>query len=265
MRVQFLIAFLTLLLHQQQATAESYQCVSFEYPPLISQLPGNAEPSGFAVELVQHIFQQLGAEVTVTLYPWERAMAKARLGEADCIFTVYHSAEREQFLDYSHELVIAQTIHFYARKNSSLSFNGDLGRLKGYRIGVVRQINYGPKFEQARSGMAIDEAANVEQNFRKLAAGRVDLVPSNAATAAATLSLLAFREDAAMIVRLSPPIEVVPSFIGFSKRRQLGPLRDRFDAALKKYAATAEYRHLLEKYQLEGGAEQTKAPGPAAN
>lgn len=264
MRVPTLIASLALLLHHH-ASAASYQCVSFEYPPLISQAPGSAEPSGFAVELVRRVFQQLDAEVAITLFPWERAMAKARLGEADCIFTVYRSTEREQFLDYSHELVIAQTIHLYARKQSPPPFHGDLGRLKGLRIGVVRQINYGPKFEQARSGLATDEAANVEQNFRKLAAGRVDLVPSNAATAAATLGLPGLREEAAAIVQLSPPIEVVPSFIAFSKRRQLGPLRDRFDAALKKFAATAEYRHLLEKYQLEGGLEAQKAAGPAAN
>ncbi|CAN7329653.1 transporter substrate-binding domain-containing protein [Pseudoduganella sp. LjRoot289] len=262
---RLLMVFLMLLLRANQASAESYQCVSFEYPPLISQAPGSAEPSGFAVELVQRIFQQLGAEVTIALFPWERSMAKVRLGEADCVFTIYRSAERELFLDYSHELVIAQTIHLYARRNSGPSFNGDLGRIKGLRVGVVRQMNYGPKFEQARSGLIVDEAANVEQNFRKLAAGRVDLVPSNITTAAATLGLPGLRDEAATIIQLSPPIEIVPSFVGFSKRRQLTQLRDRFDSALKKFVQTTEYRHLLEKYQLGSGPDLPKAPAPAAN
>ena len=265
MRCRLLMVFLMLFSWHRHASAESYQCVSFEYPPLISQLPGSAEPTGFAVELVRRIFQQLGAEVTIQLFPWERSMAKVRVGEADCIFTVYRSAERERFLDYSHELIIAQVIHFYARRNSAFSYNGDLSRLKGLRVGVVRQVNYGPKFEQARSSLAVNEAANVEQNFRKLAAGRVDVIPSNLATAIATLGLPSLRDEAATIVQLSPPVEIVPSFVGFSKLRQLDQLRDRFDAALKKFAATAEYRQLLEKYQLGTAVELPRAAAAVAD
>ncbi|UUZ54893.1 hypothetical protein LP419_02610 [Massilia sp. H-1] len=63
---------MALLLPQRSAWAEAYQCVSFEYPPLITQRWGSAAPTGFAVELVQRMFRQLGASVTVQLYPWER-------------------------------------------------------------------------------------------------------------------------------------------------------------------------------------------------
>ncbi|UUZ54894.1 hypothetical protein LP419_02615 [Massilia sp. H-1] len=35
---------------------------------------------------------------------------------------------------------------------------------------MVRQINYGPRFEQARPALAIDTAADIAMNFRKLAA-----------------------------------------------------------------------------------------------
>ncbi|SFU98762.1 hypothetical protein [Pseudoduganella namucuonensis] len=61
MRCRLLMVFLALFLRHHYAGAESYHCVSFEYPPLISLAPGGAEPSGFAVELVKRVFQQLGA------------------------------------------------------------------------------------------------------------------------------------------------------------------------------------------------------------
>lgn len=255
----YLFFALALLLPQRIAWAEAYQCVSFEYPPLITQPAGSAAPTGFAVELVQRMFRQLGASVTVQLYPWERAMAKVRLGEADCIFTIYRYPDRELFLDYSEQLVAAQIIYFYARKDANLVFNGNLDLLKGLRVGVVRQINYGPRFEQARPALAIDTAADIAMNFRKLAAGRVDLIPSNLATAEATLALPALHNEAAAIAQLSPPIEIVPSFIAFSKRRQLASLRDKFDVALKRFKATPDYRHLLEKYRLESSLDLQKA------
>lgn len=255
----YLFFALALLLQQDRAWAATYHCVSFEYPPLISQAPGSAAPSGFAVELVERMFRQLGASVTVQLYPWERAMAKVRMGEADCIFTIYRYPDRELFLDYSEQLVAAQIIYFYARKDAAIAFNGNLDRLQGLRVGVVRQINYGPRFERARPKLAIDTAADIAMNFRKLAAGRVDLVPSNLATAQATLALPAMREEAAAVAQLSPPVDIVPSFIAFSKRRHLATVRDQFDAALKKFKASPEYRHLLEKYGLESSLDLEKA------
>lgn len=265
MRGPILLAFVVLVLHHPRSSAETYRCVSFEYPPLISQLPGSRAPSGFAVELVQHLFGQLGAEVTVKLYPWQRALTMVKLGEADCIFTVYRHPERERFLDYGEQLVSAQIIHLYARKEAALSFNGDLTQILPLRIGVVRELNYGPRFEQLRASLRTDEASSIEQNFLKLAAGRVDLVPSNLPTAMATLALPTLRREAAMIVQLSPPVEIVPDYVAFSKRRRLTDLRDRFDMALKKFRTTAEYRRLLEKYQLESSLDLQGALAPDTN
>lgn len=252
------LALVVLLPFHATVAAASYACVSFEYPPLIV---GGAEPSGFAVELVRQVFRQMGDDVTVTLYPWERAMAMVRVGQADCIFTIYRSPGRERFLDYSHEMVAHQVVYFFARKQGAPVFTGDIELVKGVRIGVARQINYGPRFEEFRARLVVDEASTIEQNFRKLAAGRVDLVPSNLHTAVATLASPGMRDVADTIVRLSPPIEAVPSYIGFSRQRQLSALRDRFDAELKKFTASDAHRALLEKYQLDGAAAVQKTGG----
>lgn len=258
MRVHLLIFLLASLLTHIPSVAKTYHCVSFEYPPLVTHAQG-AQPTGFAVELVERIFRKLDARLTVTLYPWERAMAMMRLGEADCIFTIYRVPERELFIDYSEQIVATQMIHLYARKGASVTFNGDLNLIRGLRVGVVRQINYGPRFESARHTLLIDEAASVEQNFRKLAAGRVDVVPSNLATASATLALLGPGGDAGRVVQLSPPVDIVPSYIGFSKRRHLTRFRDRFDDAMRSFAASGEYRRLLEKHGLESSLDLQKA------
>ena len=262
MRSHFILLSLAMLLLHTPAIGKTYRCVSFEYPPLVTQAQG-ARPSGFAVELIELIFKKLDADMTVTLYPWERAMAMMRQGTADCIFTIYRVPERELFIDYSKQIIATQIIHLYARKGSDATFNGDLSLMRGRRVGVVRQINYGPRFERARRTFQIDEAATIEQNFRKLAAGRVDVAPSNLATATSTLALLEPSGEAAQIVQLSPPVEIVPSYLGFSKRRQLTQFRDQFDRTLRLFAKSAEYRRLLEKHRLESGLDLQKALAPA--
>lgn len=245
----------------QSARAESYTCVSLEYPPLIQQDLGG-RPQGFAVALVKRIFKQLGHSITIKIYPWSRSLAIIRQGQADCIFTIYRTSEREKFLDYSQEILARQIVYFYAQNNTLFSFNGDLKSVEEFRIGIVRGIDYGPKFEAARTTLNINEASTVEQNFRKLAVGRVDLIPSNMYTANAMIALPAMQEYEGKFIKLATPIEVVPSYIGFSKTKKLTTLRDRFDIELKKFYLTDEYGRLLKKYQLECTRDLPMVPAP---
>ena len=239
------------------AYAEQFTCVSFEYPPLIHR-GMDGRPEGLAVDIVGAVFKQMGHSMTVELYPWGRSLASIQAGEKDCIFTLYRSAEREQFLDYSTESIVPQIVYFYAKKGSSASFNGDLGALNGLRIGTAYKVNYGPKFEEMRARLNIDEAPTIEQNFKKLAIGRVDLVPSNLYTATSTMEQPGMKELADNIVKLPVPIENVPSYIGFAKSRKLAALRNSFDIEFRKFVASGEYKRLLDKYKLADTPEFSK-------
>jgi polar amino acid transport system substrate-binding protein len=232
------------------ALGETYSCVSFEYPPLIHQAAGGP-PQGLAVEIVDRVFRKLGDTMQIRIFPWARALAMVGQGNADCIFTLYHAPERELFLDYSNEALVPQIIYFYARKGVLVEFDGDMASIKGFSVGTAHQINYGPKFEQARPRLNIDEAPTIEQNFMKLARGRVDLVPSNLYTASSTLALASMKDYADRIVKLPVPVESVMSYIAFSKARKLTTLRDRFDVELRKFVLSDEYHRLLQRYNID--------------
>lgn len=227
--------------------AATLHCVSFEYPPLIHQT-ADRPAEGLAVDIVSAVFAQIGHTMQLDLYPWARSLALAYQGNADCIFTLYHSAEREQYLDYSREPLATQVIYLYARKDLPLGFDGDLASLAHLRIGTAHKVNYGPKFEEARPRLKIDEAPTIEQNFLKLALGRIDVAPSHVLTASFTLELPALQKYADRIVRLPVPVETVASYIAFPKKRGLLELRDRFDQQLRQFVGSAEYHRLLEKY-----------------
>lgn len=242
-------ALLTLATASPSAVADSYHCVSLAYPPLIQQDAGSPA-HGLAVDVVRAVFARLGHEMTVEVMPWARSLALVRLGQRDCVFTIFRTPEREQFLDFSRQSIIPQLIYFYARKDAGLTFNGDLGALAGRRIGTVMKVNYGARFDAAREHFTVQEVATLEQNFRKLVLGRVDLVPSNLYTAAYTLANMHDTAVDTEVVQLPVPLENVASHIAFAKSRQLTALRDQFDKELKTYIASGAYRHLLEQYHI---------------
>jgi polar amino acid transport system substrate-binding protein len=207
-------------------------------------------PQGLAVEVVDRVFRNMGDTMRVEIFPWARALALASQGNADCIFTLYHAPERERYFDYGNETLIPQIVYFYARKGVLVDFDGDMASIQGFSVGTAHQINYGPKFEQARQRLNIDEAPTIEQNFMKLARGRVDLVPSNLYTASSTLALASMQGYADRIVKLPVPVESVMSYIAFPKSRKLAALRDRFDATLRKFVLSGEYLRLLQRYNI---------------
>jgi len=241
---------LAILMAAPGAGATNYRCVSLDYPPLIAR-GANGQGEGLAVDIVRAVFARMGHTLSVEVYPWGRALALVKLGERDCVFTIFHSDERARFLDFSKESIIPQIIYFYARNDSTLGFDGDLQALAGHPIGTVLSINYGAKFEAVRPALAIKEVATLDQNFRKLALGRIDLTLSNLYTASHTLGNPANAQLAAGIVKLPLAIDSVPSYIAFAKPRHLTALRERFDLELKAYIASGAYRRLLEQYHIE--------------
>ncbi|WP_317202999.1 substrate-binding periplasmic protein [Janthinobacterium sp.] len=248
MRTALCVALLALAAPGAGATL--LHCVSLDYPPLI-QKDADGLVHGLAVDIVGAVLHRMGHTLSVEVLPWGRAQALARLGERDCIFTIFHSEERARYLDFSRESLLPQIIYFYARRGDAPAFAGDLGALAGRPIGTVLKVNYGARFEAARAGLAIQEVSTLEQNFRKLALGRIDLTPSNLYTATYTLGMLEGSGIAARIVQLAQPIDSVPSFIGFAKGRHLTALRDQFDVELRAFVAGGAYRRLLEQHHIE--------------
>lgn len=247
------LAVLLCTLAVPAAGAETYHFVTFHFPPMEYTDDGQTA-AGVAVDVVRRVMQDLGEAVTITVYPWTRALQMVRRGEADAIFTAYRNAERERDLDFSNEVLFPQVVFFYARSDANIDFDGDLETVAGLRIGVVSTISYGPRFDQAKSGLLIDKARTLEHNFEKLLRRRIDLVPSNIHGAQYTLA----RMDAdPRIVRLPQMIEQVPSYIAFSKQRRLLDLRDRFDARLAQLKAEGAYAAILERHNIQLFESQT--------
>lgn len=232
-----------------QAT-ETLRCVSLEYPPLIYS-GVNGVPQGIAVDVVNAALGPAGWKVELEILPWGRALDLMQRGQRDCIFTIFKTPEREQFLDFSTKALLQQPIALYARKNSGIRFNGDFTPLRDKSFLVVHAVNYGNKFESAKAQLRTIQAYSPAQAFEKLERNQGDLAISNVYLAAYQLSAVN-PARARNIVQLQPTVETVTSYIAFAKGKHPQALR-AFDAHIDQVVygnQRASFARILDRHQV---------------
>ncbi|WP_232514843.1 substrate-binding periplasmic protein [Chromobacterium violaceum] len=239
-----LMVMLMLLLPPLSVAGERpLELVTLQYPPY--QYQEGAGVKGFVVDIVREAFSRMGRTVHVSVYPWGRSLAMVETGQADAIFTLYKTPEREARLDYSRQTLMPQAVSLFVLQDSTIRFDGRLGQLAGYRFGVVRSVSYGAAFDTAaRQGLIriAETAASGEQNMEKLVARRFDILVSNRLGA---WDIIRRQHVEGLVRELQPPVERIPSYIAFARKPDLAGVRDRFDAELEGMKRDGCYARLV--------------------
>ncbi len=213
----------------------------------------NGKQSGMLVDVIKEAFKRTGYPVEIAIMPWARCLAEVKAGKVDGIFSVYQTREREEFLTYADEVLITQVQAFFVRKDSTISFDGDLNKLAELRIGVINETSYGPRLDaELKKGTfkKVDPADSASSNIRKLLNDRVDVIPSYrhvVLDSARTLGV------AGSIKELSPPIEAIPSYLAFSNKKDRRKIIEAFNEALRSMKKDGTYDAIFNKY-LAGSA-----------
>ncbi|KKO44384.1 ABC transporter substrate-binding protein [Arsukibacterium ikkense] len=143
-----------------------------EWPPFISAaLPHQ----GVVAHLIHDIFAEMGYQVSFTFLPWARAYHDTVNGKYAATAVWMDSADRKHDFFYS-DAVLDEQFVFFHRQQMAFDWQ-QLRDLRGLQIGGGLGYSYGPAFDQAlNSGLfSISRVASTEQNFRRLAAGRIDV------------------------------------------------------------------------------------------
>lgn len=228
------------------AAADQLKMVALSFPPLIYDDGG--KPAGIAYEIVTEAMKAAGHTIQVEIMPWARALDTVKDGGADAVFTAYKTPEREQFLNYSTEVLVPQVVSLFVAKDSPVSFDGDLAKLSKYKIGVVNQISYGSNIDDAiKNGVlpAVEKSNDTDSNVKKLLSGRFDVMPSNRYVAQFFLKQQGALDQ---VKELSPEVQNIPSYIAFTKARDTAKLRADFDAGVAAMRASGAYQKILDKY-----------------
>lgn len=207
------------------------------------------ELTGYSVEIVQHVFQQMGIEISsLEIFPWARAEWMVFNGELDALFSVTKSQEREDACFFPSEALIQSDWVLFIRKSDVGQLKFDtFDDLKGKQVGVVREHAYTPEFWDflKRENNYQDVTADA-QNFRKLAANRVDYIASEYAVGMSLLNELGLTDQ--IVALTEHPLKSAGLFIMFSKKTVQAETVAQFSEVLRQFKTTPAYQEIAAKY-----------------
>jgi polar amino acid transport system substrate-binding protein len=240
--------WMTCLVPMSISTASAQALVLAAADSIPTAFMDNGKQAGMLVDVIHEAFKRTGYSIEIAIMPWARCLAEVKAGKIDGIFSVYQTREREEFLTYADEVLITQVQAFFVRKDSSISFDGDLNKLSELRIGIINETSYGPRLDaELRKGTfkKVDAADSASSNIRKLLNDRVDVIPSYrhvVLDSARTLGV------AGSIKELSPAVEAIPSYLAFSNKRDYGKIIGAYNQALRSMKKDGTYDAIFSKY-----------------
>ena len=242
----FLLILLCLRCPAVLSAEADVRLVALDYPPYVTQKNGKAV--GLTADVVTEAFERMGKTVSIEFFPWGRMLNMLATGEADGLFTIKKTPERESSMRYSAKPLIVQDYVFFVKKGSATRFDGDFAALRSASIGVVTATSYGARFDEAaKAGLfrILDPAPTYEQTFKKLLAGRVDAVVCSRLVGLSVLKRL----NAESMVEISgPPSETTGSYLVFTRTKDLSEVARRFDEIFDGMESDGTLRKISRKH-----------------
>lgn len=157
-----------------QAMGQQILAISEESIPF--QFTHQGAVVGPAAELVRETLRRAALPHELRLYPWPRAYAMAELDPNVLIFTMARTKEREQKFKWVGEVYPAHFRFIKLKSRTDIAIK-TLDDARKYTIGVInkditQQFLVGRGFSLDK----LDVTTNNELNFKKLEAGRVDMI-----------------------------------------------------------------------------------------
>ena len=159
---------------QANEAAPTIRLTNGHWPPYMENTPPHY---GVISQIVTLAFAKKDIPVSYGFFPWSRARLLAEKGRWDG--SVAWTCRRK-LLKHFHfsDPIVAHNYALFHRTSMDFDWE-DVKDLESYRIGLTQDYNYGEEFEEAVAAGTIsaDVTTSDESNFRKLAAGRIDLFP----------------------------------------------------------------------------------------
>jgi polar amino acid transport system substrate-binding protein len=208
----------------------------------------NGKLAGILVDVVTEAFRRSGDQIEIQLMPWARCLAEIRSGRVDGIFSVFKLPERNEFLIYTSVPIITQVEAFFVPADSDLKFGGDISKLGGLGIGIIRGTSYGIKVDSAvKTGVwsTVVETNGVDSLVGMLVLKRIDLAVGYRHV---VLEAARKKGDLDKIKELSPAIDEIQSYLAFTKQRDYSDVIAKFDRALTSMKDDHSFEAIYEKY-----------------
>lgn len=217
---------------------QNYAPISFEE---------NGQVVGISPDIITEAFRRMGYKIKLQLVPWKRAQEMVKDGEADGFFSPYKSTEREKIYQYPSEPLLIEKNVFMVRKDSNITYEGDMRKLSHYGIGTLIGYTTLDKYMENKIISTVDKSANVEASLNKLISGerQVDLVVNTDYILWYTAKKMNIMDS---VKELPFPLAETPSYLAFNKEKDYTQVMAKFETELKKMKNDGTYQQIIEKY-----------------
>jgi polar amino acid transport system substrate-binding protein len=192
-----------------------------------------------------------GYDASITIEPWARLLVDVEKGRFDGVVAIWRTDERDKFVLFSAPYY-TNRIMVLARADSSMTFAGKAD-LAGKVVGVGRAYDYTPDFVKDDSFIK-EPAMTALQNFKKLAAGRVDAVIEDDCIARFELEKKPAGADLLGRIKIFPtPLYEIPLHFGMSKELPAAAaVIEKFDRSLAAMQRRGDIESIWEKHGIGG-------------
>ncbi len=175
--------------------------------------------------------------------PFSSVLSAAQRGEVDIVAELKNTPERRAYLAFSEVPIFTNPVAVFIRSDQVMAFNGR-DDLIGLRGGITTANKFGGGLDEfIVSRLAVESAGRIEQNFDKLARGRINYFINSYYPA---LSYLIREGRETDFKVLQPFVAISENFVGWSKASPcIGKLQE-FDAALTRMVRSGEVRRILD-------------------
>lgn len=205
------------------------------------------KPQGVFPQILSGVSRISGDTYNLRLLPWKRAQAKAAAAEGG-IAHFSKTADRETQFDFSNP-VYGDRIELVVLKGREFEYKS-LTDLVGKRVGAKQGASFGQKVDQflASPSVTLERDPGVTNRLKKLLANRIDVAIVEGADGHIGRAIAGDRdlEDRkSEFAFLSTPLVEDSLFLAFAKSMGRKETLNRFNKALEKFKATAEYKQLI--------------------
>ncbi|WP_147818744.1 substrate-binding periplasmic protein [Salidesulfovibrio onnuriiensis] len=244
-RLLAIITLLATLAFPSIGSATNFEILTGEWAPYVSE---SMEGGGPTAIIVTEALKAAGHSATFKYVPWARTEALTQSGQAVGTFPWSATEKFSQTCLQSTPLASQKMVFFYLKDKMPGWDYTTLDALKSLKVGGSRGYTYVEMFEGA--GIKPDYAADVSKSFKKLLAGRVDVVPESQLVGWQTIKS-GFAADEGKFANADTPLFVKALYLQISKKHPDGQaLFDAFEKGFQMIKDNGTYKGILDKYGL---------------
>ncbi|MCP4396608.1 MAG: amino acid ABC transporter substrate-binding protein [bacterium] len=234
-----------LLMSSTCVWADKVTLVTGEWTPYSSE---TLEGYGFIAEIITEVLADVDVTPEYEFHPWTRCYSLVKRGKVWAAFPYSYTEERAADVLFSETVWESTSKFFYYNKERPYPYE-NLEDLLPYKIAGVKGYFYEQSFQD--SGLDVSYTSDELSALKRLAAGRVDLMPLNELVGWALIRKH-FPDEVEKFGTLEKALRKSGLMLIVSKEYPGGEeFLQQFNEAFRRVKQTDAYKAILTKYGLQ--------------